>query len=66
MSRIFDLEPGDYLITDESSLCDFSNETDVVRRKIMDVYGIDVSDVTSGNLLEIVVRFHEMKRRDEI
>lgn len=60
MSRIFDLEPGDYLITDESSLADFVGVGDLelhdLGRKIHQLYGLDVSDVEGGNLLQIFAR----------
>ena len=63
MKKIFDFEPGDYLITDESSLCDFSGleemELTDIQNKIRDVYDSDVSDIKSGNLLEIFMRIHK-------
>ena len=63
MQRIFNLEAGDYLITDESSLYDFTGVDDMkladIYRKIENEYGLDVSDLKSGNLLEIFVRVHD-------
>ena len=63
MFRIFGFEAGDYLITDESRLRDFTGVDDMeladIQRRIRSVYGPDVSDVESGNLLEIFVRIHE-------
>ncbi len=63
MSRIFGFERGDYLITDESSLADFTGVDDMqladIHRRIRDAYGLDVSDVESGRLLDIFVRIHE-------
>lgn len=60
MEAIFDFEPGDYLITDESSLYDFTGleemEISDILQKIHYAYGLDVSDISSGNLLEIFVR----------
>ena len=60
MLRIFDFEPGDYLITDESSLTDFVGVGDLklndMQRKIHALYGVDVSDVEDGNLLQILGR----------
>ena len=57
MSVIFDLEAGDYLITDESSLADFVGVDDLnlddILSKIDDLYGIDVSGVERGNLVGI-------------
>ncbi len=65
MERIFDFEPGEYLITDESSLFDFTGvdemETADIYRKIRDAYNLDVSDIESGNLLEILTRIHKKK-----
>ncbi len=36
-----------------------------IQRKIHAVYGFDVSDLASGNLLEIFVRIHEHQSADE-
>jgi hypothetical protein len=62
MHRILDFEPGDYLITDESSLWDFTGrdkqELDDIYKKIQEVYDLDVSDIPTGNLLEIFRRIH--------
>jgi hypothetical protein len=60
MQRIFGFEPGAYLITDVSSLFDFTGVDDMdlrhVQQKIQEVYNLDVTDITSGNLLTIFVR----------
>jgi len=57
MQRILDVESWDYLITDESSLWDFTGrdkqEIDDIHKKIQAVYDLDVSDIPTGNLLEI-------------
>ena len=62
MQRILDFEPGDYLIIDESSLWDFTGrdtqEIDDLYQKIQEVYDLDVSDLPTGNLLEIFRRIH--------
>jgi hypothetical protein len=62
LKKIFDFAPGEYLISDESSLHDFTglNEWDLTdsRKKIWDVYDLDISDIESGNLLEILKRIH--------
>jgi len=62
MRRIFAFEPGEYLITDESSLFDFTGveemELSDIHQKIQEVYDLDVSDIPSGNLLEIFMRLH--------
>ena len=63
MKRIFNFEPGEYLITDEPSLADFTDlgETELsdIQKKIWNVYDLDVSDIGSGNLLEIFTRIHQ-------
>ena len=63
MEEIFCMEPGSYLITDESSLRDFQGVEDMelpdIHGKIQEVYGVDVSDIVSGNLVEIFVRIHK-------
>ena len=65
MRRIFDFEPGEYLITDESSLFDFTGldemEITDIHKKILAVYDLDVSEIQSGNLLEIFMRIHRRK-----
>jgi hypothetical protein len=45
-------------ISDESSLWDFHTETtnDAMFAKIKEIYGVDVSDVSSGRLYEIFER----------
>jgi hypothetical protein len=62
MRRIFDFEPRDYLISDESSLFDFTGVDEMelkdIQQKIQEVYDVDVSDLASGNLLEIFARLH--------
>ena len=49
-------------ISDLSSLHDFTglNEWDLtdIQKKIRDVYDLDISDIESGNLLEIFKRIH--------
>jgi hypothetical protein len=62
MKRIFDFEPGEYLITDESSLYDFTGLDEMelvdIHKIIQDAYDLDVSDIASGNLLKIFMRIH--------
>jgi hypothetical protein len=62
MRRIFDFEPGDYLISDESSLFDFTGVEEMelkdIQQKIREIYDVDVSDLISSNLLEIFARLH--------
>lgn len=68
MSRIFGFEPGEYLITDESSLTDFIGVADMeladIQQKIRDVYELDVSGLATANLLEIFVRIDERQSRE--
>lgn len=65
MRRIFDFEPGEYLITDESSLFDFTGldgmEVTDIHKKIQEIYNLDASDIQYGNLLEIFRRIHYRK-----
>ena len=69
MLTIFGFEAGDYLITDESSLRDFVGVDELrltdIQQKIRGVYGLDVSDLKSGNLLEIFVKIHERESEAE-
>lgn len=68
MKKIFNFEPDEYLISDESSLFDFTGldemELTDVQKRIQDVYDLDVSDIASGNLLEIFMRIHHSKFAD--
>lgn len=68
MESIFEMEPGSYLITDESGLCDFEGVEDMdlpdVCEKIRSVFGVEVSDIRSGNLVEIFARIHRHRRAD--
>jgi hypothetical protein len=65
MKKIFGFAPGEYLISDESSLHDFTglNELDLtdIQKKIRDVYDLDISDIESVNLLDIFKRIHNKK-----
>jgi len=64
MLEIFDLLPGDYLITDESSLRDFndfgSSETSSIWSRIAKLYAIGRADVPSERLVDI---FAEIQAR---
>jgi hypothetical protein len=64
-SAIFGFDPGQYLITDLSSLHDFVGVNDMeignMLTRIRDVYGLDVADLPSGNLLEIFRRRHDQQ-----
>jgi len=65
MNKIFGLELGEYLISDESGLYDFTglDETQLpdIHKKIQELYNIDVSDIKSRNLLEIFKRIRDNK-----
>lgn len=66
MERILGFAPGDYLITDESSLLDFVGlgeeiELADLQQKIREEYEVEISDLQSGNLLEIFMRIHRRK-----
>ena len=67
MMEVFDFLPGDYLITDESSLRDFtdlaSSETSSIWRRITEIYKISRADVSSERLVDI---FAEIKKRKSI
>jgi hypothetical protein len=64
MAEIFDLVPGQYAISDESDVRDFtemgSSDTSELWARIKEVYGVDRSDVSSGRLVDIFV---EIARR---
>ena len=64
MENIFDLEPGEYLITDESDLRDFADigsaDTSKIWLSIAEHYGIDYSDAGSERFVKI---FSEILRR---
>lgn len=68
MKKIFNFEPEEYLISDESSLFDFTGLDEIeltdIQKKIQDVYDLDVSDIASRNLLEIFMRIHHSKFAD--
>lgn len=62
MKKIFDFAPAEYLVNGEPSISDFTclNECDFtdIRKKIREVYDLDISKIESGNLLEIFKRIH--------
>jgi hypothetical protein len=65
MLRLFGFDPGQYLITDLSSLHDFAGVDDIeigdMLARIRDAYGLDVADLPNGNLVEILRRLHEQQ-----
>jgi hypothetical protein len=68
IERVFGFKPGEYLITDESNLQDFTGMEDFnlsdLQRTIQELYGVDVSDIKNGNLLEIFKRIQSRKGRE--
>ena len=64
MMDLFDLPSGDYLITDESSLRDFTefgtSDTSPLWRRITEIYGIRKADIPSERLVDI---FTEIQAR---
>ena len=67
MLKIFGFGPGEYFITDLSSLHDFVGvdemEADDIHAKVREVYGLDLADLRDGSLFEIFNRVHEQRRR---
>lgn len=67
MMEVFDFLPGDYLITDESSLREFtdfaSSDTSPVWCRITEIYRIEKADVPSERLVDI---FAEIRTRRNI
>ena len=57
MQQVFDLEPGEYLISDESDLRDFtdfgSSDTTETWKRITEVYGVSLADAGSERLVNI-------------
>jgi len=57
MEQVFDLEPGEYLISDESDLLDFtdfgSSDTTETWKRITAAYGVSLADVGSERLVNI-------------
>lgn len=67
MERIFDLEPGEYLITDESDVRDFtemaSSDTSEIWARIDGVYGIVSAEVRSGRLVDIFTEIAQRRKQ---
>lgn len=63
MLTLFGFDPGQYLITDLSSLHDFvgvdAMEIGDMLTRIREAYGLDVADLPNVNLIEIFRRLHE-------
>jgi hypothetical protein len=66
MSQIFGLDAGDYLITDETELLDFTpfaeSDTTEIWARIENEYGIGKSDVGSRLLLRIFEAISKRRR----
>lgn len=65
MQRIFELHTEEYLITDESSLADFTEldaSLEEVQKRVAEVYEIDLAGIPAGNLLEIFKRIDRKYR----
>jgi hypothetical protein len=64
MEEIFELQAGEYVISDESDVRDFtemgSADTSEIWRRIKEIYGVERADVGSGRLVNI---FIEIARR---
>ena len=66
MMEVFDLLPGDYLITDESSLHDFADfgvgNTSPIWSRIMESYAVSRTDVPSEKLVDILAQIRQRRR----
>ena len=62
--KILDMNRNDCLITDESTLWDFHGEESNAPfySKILEEYGVDVSDIERGNLAKIFQRLAESQQ----
>lgn len=67
MERIFALEPGEYLITDESDVRDFmemgSSDTSETWKRIDEVYGNVSADARSERLVDILTEVAQRRSR---
>ena len=58
MEQIFELESGEYVISDESDVLDFtemgSSDTSEIWKRIDEIYGVTSADVRSGRLVDIL------------
>jgi len=65
MTKIFGFKPGEYLISDESSIYDFvdleEREPRDIDKEIQETYNVDISDIKSRNLLEIFKKIRDSK-----
>ena len=67
MEEIFELQAGEYLISDESDVCDFtemgSADDSEIWKRIKRRFGLDKSDVGPGRFVNI---FAEIARRRNV
>jgi len=65
MEAIFEMEPGSYLITDESCLRDFKGvgamHLSEIYGRIQSAFAVDVNDMPSDNLADIFTRIHRQR-----
>lgn len=65
MKRIVGLDYEECLVTDESSIYDFTDFTEAeLCRRILDAYALDISKIKTRNLLDIFRRIHTRERAD--
>jgi hypothetical protein len=66
MARVFDLEPGDYLLSDESEVNDFTGfgEWDAAAtwQRIEEIFGVGGADVGSERLVDLLAAIAERRR----
>jgi hypothetical protein len=66
MTCVFELDPGDYLISDESEVSDFtvSGAWDAAAtwQRIEEIYGIGGADVPGGRLVDILAAIAGRRR----
>jgi len=74
MKHIFNMEPGDYFYTDDSTLNDFlswsdSEKYDVQRKEIIaktnEYFGVDITDQFDGYLREIFCLIAARRKQEE-
>ena len=67
MFEVFDFDAGEYLISDESSLLDFteigSGDTSKLWQNICSRYGVDAGDVSSDKIVDILYVIHSRRNQ---
>lgn len=65
MGQVFDFLPGEYLISDESDLLDFtgmgSSDTSEIWKRITEVYRISLADIDSERLVSIFAKITQRR-----